>query len=745
MKLKNLRNTFTTVLLSAAFVISSGSLATPLNVEAANQSDVYYGLADNIQDGVILHCFDWTYQQIIDELPDIAAAGFTSVQTSPAQAAVTGYSTWYYLYQPNGFYINNSGLGSEEDLKRLCDEADKYGIKVIVDVVANHLAGDHSNIDGELKGSQFWHWYGDSISYSNRYAITHGNIGMQDLNSEDSTVQNKVKNYIAQLKNDGVDGIRWDAAKHISLPSESCSFWSNVIDSGMYNYGEILDNPVENNQSYANSLINEYTNYMSVTDNKYSSTILGAINGGTVSSSIGYWTQNASVSDNKLVYWAESHDTYSNNTNEGGWTKYIDQNKIDRAYAAVASRNNATSLYFSRPSQTSKTAIKVGEKGSTHYESKEVAAVNHFHNACIGEADYYTTYDNVSVTTRKSGAVLVLGSGSNRWVSVPNGGQYTTPGTYYDEITGNQFTVTKDTISGTVGNTGIAVFYKADPEPVRPVVKTDRESCTFVDSIDVNYTISNADSYTITVNNVESDKTSFIFTEDTKVVINATNSAGTTTKEYTYIKDTSEKRILYVDTNNCSWFNNNNAVAAVKTDKDSEYTKMTQTTVDGKTVYMLSVPSSATTATFARMLPSGKCYNEKTVTLNSNYNYYTSDNNWSTLTASKYESSEIINPITTISIYFTDNSNWNNVYAYTWGGSSTNEQWPGTKMTYVSTNEYSQKVYKIDIPSDVTGIIFNNGSKIQTVDITTGIADGTGYYILTSGSKCTVGTYTYEK
>ena len=165
MKLKNLRNTFTTVLLSAAFVISSGSLATPLNVEAANQSDVYYGLADNIQDGVILHCFDWTYQQIIDELPDIAAAGFTSVQTSPAQAAVTGYSTWYYLYQPNGFYINNSGLGSEEDLKRLCDEADKYGIKVIVDVVANHLAGDHSNIDGELKGSQFWHWYGDSINY----------------------------------------------------------------------------------------------------------------------------------------------------------------------------------------------------------------------------------------------------------------------------------------------------------------------------------------------------------------------------------------------------------------------------------------------------------------------------------------------------------------------------------------------------------------------------------------------------
>ena len=44
-----------------------------------------YGLMDNIQDGTILHCFDWKYADIMAELPNIAAAGFTSVQTSPAQ------------------------------------------------------------------------------------------------------------------------------------------------------------------------------------------------------------------------------------------------------------------------------------------------------------------------------------------------------------------------------------------------------------------------------------------------------------------------------------------------------------------------------------------------------------------------------------------------------------------------------------------------------------------------------------
>lgn len=696
MKIKHLRKSFISILLSAALAVGGISFSAAFTSNAS-EATVYYGLADDIQDGVILHCFDWTYQQIIDELPDIAAAGFTSVQTSPAQAAVTGNSIWYYLYQPNGFYISNSGLGSEDDLKKLCSAADEYGIKVIVDVVANHLAGDHSNIDSSLKDSQYWHWYGDSIDYSNRYAITHGNIGMQDLNSEHSTVQAKVKNYIQQLKSDGVDGIRWDAAKHISLPSESCSFWSSVIDQDMFNYGEILDNTVENNQTYANSLINEYTNYMSVTDSKFSSTILGAINDGSVSNSIGYWTQVAGVSDDKLVYWAESHDTYSNHTSEGGWTKYIDQNKIDRAYAVVASKNGASSLYFSRPSQTEKTSIMVGQKGSTHFESAEVAAVNHFHNACIGEADYYTVSGNVSVTTRESGAVLVLGSGSNQYVEVPNGGIYTTPGTYIDEISGNTFTVTPSTISGTIGSTGIAVFYKVDSTEEEPA--------------------------------------------------------------------STEKRVIYLDTNNCSWFSDNSAVAAIKTNKDSSYTEMTTTTIDGNTVYTASVPANATLATIVRMLPSGAYYNELTISLSSSYNYYTADSNWSYVTTSTYtsvsesddedtdldaddeeaEDDDVEDATDLITVYFSDNYNWGTVYAYTWGGSENTDSWPGTKMTYVSTNQYNEKIYSIEIASDVTGLIFNDGNGNQTVDITSNLSDGQGYYLTSSDSKCSVATYTYNE
>lgn len=52
----------------------------------------------------------------------------------------------------------------------------------------------------------------------------------------------------------------------------------------------------------------------------------------------------------------------------------------------------------------------VGQKGSTHFESAEVAAVNHLHNACIDEEDYYTTTSDLpaAAVVRESGACVVL-------------------------------------------------------------------------------------------------------------------------------------------------------------------------------------------------------------------------------------------------------------------------------------------------------------------------------------------------
>ena len=46
---------------------------------------------------------------------------------------------WWWHYQPTDWKIGNYQLGTRDDFKAMCQEADKYGIKVIVDVIPNHV------------------------------------------------------------------------------------------------------------------------------------------------------------------------------------------------------------------------------------------------------------------------------------------------------------------------------------------------------------------------------------------------------------------------------------------------------------------------------------------------------------------------------------------------------------------------------------------------------------------------------
>lgn len=414
------------------------------------------GLPSEIQKSNILHCFDWTISDVKASLPNIAAAGFGSVQLSPLQRSdVRTGSPWHDLYRPYDLAFKG-GLGTEAELKSLCEEAAKYGIKIIVDVVANHVDKTSGYHDTWWDSNGRVRWEG-GINYGNRNSITHGQLGdYGDINSEDSEVQKRAKSYIQKLADLGVKGIRWDAAKHIGLPSEGCNFWKTVTSvSGMWHYGEILDSPGPNE-----GIIKEYANYMSVTDNQYCNAA-ARDNGGLPGGYGGKWAVDYKIGD-KCVYWAESHDTYSNDD----WSCNVDQSVIDRAYAAFACRNDATALYFSRPNAKGFNNIKVG-KGSTHFTEKQVAEVNKFRNAMVGRADYFTNSGNAVSITRKDGGAVIIMKGSGN-VSIANGGGYCPAGTYTDRVSGGTFTVTASTISGNVGASGIAVIYDGGVTPPDP-------------------------------------------------------------------------------------------------------------------------------------------------------------------------------------------------------------------------------------------------------------------------------------
>ncbi|MCR5607978.1 MAG: hypothetical protein K6G26_02815 [Lachnospiraceae bacterium] len=443
-------------------------------------------LPQDIQDGVILHAFNWSYANIQKNLKDIAAAGYTAVQTSPVQQPKdynSSYTSvgdnWWKLYQPLSLSIaKSSWLGTESDLKSLCKEADKYNVKIICDIVVNHLANDSgpgttspsiAQYESQIYNNQgtYFHPY-FKTSDDNAYTVCMGSIDMPDLNTSNSYIQDRVISLLKSCIDCGVDGFRFDAAKHIETSKDNgvgSNFWDNVIGSAksyakskgtkLYCYGEIL-NPVGGGRSYSS-----YTSNMSITDNKTGDKVLYNVNDKNAAAASDYTFATGELA-NKLVLWAESHDTYMGGSGSAGIknTSGINKSTINKAWAIVASRVDAASLYFARPESN-----KMGSVGSTTWKNSEVVAVNIFHNKFVDSKEWLSSSNSIVMNERyfensskKGGAVIVNVNGtstkvSNMTVNVLKDGDY------IDSLTNNKFTVKNGKITGNIGSTGIAVVY----------------------------------------------------------------------------------------------------------------------------------------------------------------------------------------------------------------------------------------------------------------------------------------------
>ncbi len=682
-------------------------------------ADNKYGLKDNIQDGVILHCFDWTLADIQEEIPNIAKAGFTAVQTSPVHERAGKGSVWYDVYRPYDFKIGN-GLGTEADLKALCAKAHEYGVKVIVDVVANHT--DYGNVADRLKDEGLYHQPFDVGNWHDRHQVTFGKIGMWDLDTNNPTVQAIIKQYIQDLKACGVDGIRWDAIKHIGLPSEGDSFMQNVVDQEMYNYGEILDSTGGDD----NVLFPEYQTYMSITDNGYGNGFANSFAGGSINESVGNFNQRNAKTE-KLVYWGESHDTYAN---DGGESKNKSQNVIDRAYAVVAGNNGATALYFSRPAQKAKNDIRFGDKGSVHFKDAEVAQVNYMHNVCAGEPNYYVKGNGVCAQVRKSGAIIVLGSGSDRDVTVANGagdGKWLMSGTYKDMVGGGVFTVNASTISGHVGESGIAVIYNAGSIVLPPEVAFNpADGTAFSDeSLTVTATPLNAVSAWIQVNDgAKQDFTAakqFTVGADVAYGKNVTITWGATDKEgktetgsVTYKKvkayvpelGKADEISCFLETSNTAaavyvWNQKVKPVieyAGAWNDAIKKKLPLVGKSVSGKNVFKWTYDGTETTVPSHIIFLDGNGNNKSGNVDFVNHGYYVDGTYSTTTTVTKVHEEENVDPEY---VYFDNASNWENVYCYFYNGTTSSTAWPGVKMTYDASASHNGKTgwYKVQIPA----------------------------------------------
>ncbi|MBQ9743365.1 MAG: InlB B-repeat-containing protein, partial [Ruminococcus sp.] len=471
--------------LSPLFGMTVVSAADTDTAEIAADTDLVsvgtdYGLADNIQDGQILQCWCWSYDNIAANMQQIAAQGFSAIQTSPIQASKEStnqsYSTfmsqsWVY-YQPISFSIETnsySALGTKEDFENMCDVAHQYGVKVIVDAVFNHMANDmtentiHPNITAEIRdNSNCWHDISINTSnYSDRYNITQYCLsGLPDLNTSNSIVQTHCTNFLKECIDAGADGFRFDAVKHIETPSDNSSFasnfWPNVLGAATeyaqsssrgitpYYYGELLDDPGDGN-------VGAYTAYMSVTDNQGSNSIRSNVESGNASGAANYAIFNG-ADPSKTVQWTESHDTHKDSG-----TANVSEHNINKTWAIVGARDEVCGLYLARPSDMNTTML--GDADQTSWTYPEVRAINQFKNAMIGESEYFSSYGSVAYIERGTRGVVLANVGGTYYNNMSVPAHTIADGTYTDAVTGNTFTVANGNISGNIGDTGIAVVY----------------------------------------------------------------------------------------------------------------------------------------------------------------------------------------------------------------------------------------------------------------------------------------------
>jgi len=474
-------------------------------------------LVDDVQDGLILHAWNWSLENVETHLEDIAIAGFSAVQISPMQPQKDYFGqaswggSWWKLYQPLGFTIatENHSLGTIEDLESLTEAADLYGIKIIVDVVVNHLSSDSAQsldddvalFEPDIFQQNLIRLENGQVSDNSIEAVTRGSLGgLVDLQTETEIVQQAVLDMLIAYVDAGVDGFRFDAAKHVETPNDgdyASDFWPTIINGienyaseDLYIYGEILNTP-GSNRSYA-----DYTPYMSITANGISDEIRTAVITKNASR-IEDITFSDELPASYSVLWPESHDDFA-----AGHTDGLSQTSMNKTYVVQASRKEATTLYFARP----KIATFMGDIGTYDWQALEVHEVNRYHNYFFDADESISIQNGFYINERyhdeKEGVVIVdiNGTGSIEDIQL----SHLANGYYMDQISKEWFLVRDGQLTGEIDESGIAILYNNPYEP-KPVtyVSDDGSYGTFSETKDVTIYAYNTTEAYYTINDEE--------------------------------------------------------------------------------------------------------------------------------------------------------------------------------------------------------------------------------------------------
>src|SRR5687767_1132188 len=182
---------------------------------------------------VIVQLFEWNWTSVGSECQNfLGPKGFGYVQVSPPQEHARGQQ-WWVSYQPVSYRIE-SRRGTRAQFQAMVNTCHAAGVKVIVDAVVNHMAGEsnpgpgwagsswtHYNYPGIYQTQDFHHCgrngNDDIANYNDRYEVQNCELAnLADLDTGATYVRDRLAGYLNDLLSLGVDGFRMDASKHMA-------------------------------------------------------------------------------------------------------------------------------------------------------------------------------------------------------------------------------------------------------------------------------------------------------------------------------------------------------------------------------------------------------------------------------------------------------------------------------------------------------------------------------------------------
>jgi alpha-amylase len=232
-----------------SFVASSSAIELAADPTVQKKSDawhkeqiIYFPLTDRFKDGDPNNNFavdrnhpagfyGGDLKGLTEQLDYIKSLGATSIWLSPlADNTEQVRMGDYHGYGHHGYWIRDhynveEHQGQMADAQNLVKEAHERGLKVILDVVLNHVGPDHPFADDPAKRGWF-HNEGGIDNWDDPRRVERGDLGgLPDLNQENPETYNYLlNNTLWWIEQTGVDGIRLDAVKHINK-----DFWSKFV------------------------------------------------------------------------------------------------------------------------------------------------------------------------------------------------------------------------------------------------------------------------------------------------------------------------------------------------------------------------------------------------------------------------------------------------------------------------------------------------------------------------------------